>query len=46
MYEFFNQNQMYIVLVVTLLIWLGIVWYLIRIDKKIKKIEKRLEKDK
>lgn len=46
MYEFFNQNQMYVVLVVTLLIWFGIIWYLVRIDKKIKKIEKRLQKDK
>ena len=45
MYEFLNQNQMYIVLVITLLIWSGIVWYLVRIDKKIRQIEKRLKKD-
>jgi CcmD family protein len=45
MFEFLNQNQMYIVLVITLLIWFGIIWYLVRIDKKIGQIEKRLKKD-
>jgi CcmD family protein len=45
MYEFLTQNQMYIVLVITLLIWTGIVWYLIRLDKKVGKIEKQLMKD-
>ena len=45
MYEFLNQNQMYIVLVVTLLIWIGVLWYLMRLDKKVGQIEKRLKKD-
>jgi len=45
MYEFLTQNQMYIVLVITLLIWTGIVWYLVRLDKKVGKIEKQLKKD-
>lgn len=45
MFEFLNQNQMYIVLVVTLLIWFGIIWYLVRVDKKVEQIEKRLKKD-
>ena len=45
MYEFLNQNQLYIVLCITLLIWLGIVWYLIRLDKKIGQLEKQLKKD-
>ena len=45
MYEFLNQNQLYIVLCITLLIWFGIVWYLIRLDKKIGQLEKQLEKD-
>jgi CcmD family protein len=45
MYEFLNQNQMYIVLVITLLIWSGIIWYLMRIDKKVRQIEKRMQKD-
>ena len=45
MVEFLHQNQMYIVLVVTLLIWFGIIWYLVRIEKKVEQIEKRLKKD-
>jgi CcmD family protein len=45
MYEFLSQNQLYIVLCITLLIWLGIVWYLIRLDKKIGQLEKQLNKD-
>ncbi len=45
MYEFLSQNQLYIVLCVTLLIWMGIVWYLIRLDKKIGQLEKQLKKD-
>jgi CcmD family protein len=45
MYEFLNQNQLYIVLCVTMLTWFGIVWYLIRLDKKIGQLEKQLKKD-
>jgi CcmD family protein len=45
MYEFLGQNQIYIVLVVILLIWIGIVWYLVRLDKKIDRLEKHLKKD-
>jgi CcmD family protein len=45
MYEFLSQNQLYIVLCITLLIWIGIVWYLIRLDKKIGQLEKQLKKD-
>jgi CcmD family protein len=45
MFEFLNQNQMFIVLIITLIIWSGIIWYLIRLDKKINQLEKRLKKD-
>jgi CcmD family protein len=44
MFDFLNQNQLYIVLVVTSLIWAGIVWYLLRLDKKIKHLEKQMKK--
>ncbi len=43
MYEFLNQNQMYIVLIITVIIWSGIVWFLMRIDKKIRQMEKKLK---
>jgi CcmD family protein len=45
MLEFMNQNQMFIVLGVTLLIWTGIVWYLVRLDNKVKRLEKQMKKD-
>jgi CcmD family protein len=45
MYEFLSQNQLYVVLTVTLLVWLGIVVYLVRLDKKIGKLEQQLKKD-
>jgi CcmD family protein len=45
MYEFLGQNQLYVVLTVTLLVWAGIVMYLVRLDKKIAKLEQQLKKN-
>jgi len=45
MFEFLNQNQMYIVLTVVLLIWAGIVWYYSDWIKKIGLLENKLKKD-
>ena len=45
MMEFLSQNQMYIVLVIVLLIWAGIVWYLLRVDRRITQLEKLSKKD-
>jgi CcmD family protein len=39
MMDFLSQNQMYIVMTIVLIIWAGIVWYLLRIDKRIKQLE-------
>ena len=44
MESFFQQNQMYVVLVVVLLIWAGIVFYLWRIDRKVSSLEKQMKK--
>jgi CcmD family protein len=44
MMEFFSQNQMFIVLTIVLLIWAGIVWYLIRLDNRIKQLENNFRK--
>jgi CcmD family protein len=38
--DFLGQNQNFIVLGVTLLLWLGVFLYMLSIDKKLKKIEK------
>lgn len=42
--EFFEQNQMYVVLVVVLSIWFGFLWYMFRLDAKITKLEEQLKK--
>ncbi len=44
MESFFQQNQMYVVLVVVVLIWAGIVFYLLRIDRKVSAMEKNMKK--
>ena len=44
MLEFFTQNQLFIVMTIILLIWAGIVWYLVRIDKRVKQLEDHITK--
>jgi CcmD family protein len=39
--SFIEQNSYYIVLAVTLIIWLGLFLYMLSVEKKIKKIEKK-----
>ncbi len=43
LYEFLDQHDIYIVLVIVLVIWLLLYFYLFRIDKKITKIEESTE---
>ena len=45
MYDFMAQHQLYIVLGIVLLVWAGIVAYLVRLDGKVKRLEQRLKKD-
>lgn len=40
-YNFFADNQLYVVLAIALVIWFGIFVYIFRIDKKLKKLEKQ-----
>jgi CcmD family protein len=40
MYDFFEKNAMYIVLLIALIIWIGLFFYMFRLDKRIKKLEK------
>jgi|DewCreStandDraft_5_1066085.scaffolds.fasta_scaffold90791_2 CcmD family protein len=44
MYDFLVHNQLYVVLIIVLVIWIGISFILFRTDKKIKKLEKIVEK--
>lgn len=38
--NFLEQNTLYIVLIISLMIWLGIFIYMLFVDRKISKIEK------
>ncbi len=42
--EFLAQNQLYIVMIIVLAIWLGIYTYLFRLDSRIKKLEHETRK--
>lgn len=44
MMEFLAQHQLFIVMMIVLIIWAGIVWYLVRIDKRIKQLEDHISK--
>jgi len=37
--DFLEKNSYYVVLIITLIIWAGIFFYLMSLDKKIKKLE-------
>jgi CcmD family protein len=40
-FEFLSQQPLYVVLLVVLIVWLGIYLYLLRLDKRLKKLEDR-----
>jgi len=42
--EFLQSNQLFIVLGIVLLIWFGIIGYLVRLEKRILEIEKTSKK--
>jgi len=42
-YEFLEQNPLYVVLLIVLIGWIGIFFYLLRLDRKLKKLEKMLK---
>lgn len=39
MYEFLEQNAIYVVMLIVLMIWTGLFFYLFRIDKQLKELE-------
>jgi len=44
MLEYFSSNQLFIVMTIILLIWAGIVFYLFRLDRKVKELEQSMKK--
>ncbi len=43
MQQFFIEHTLGVVFAIVLIIWIGIAIYLMRVDKRIKKIEKKIE---
>jgi CcmD family protein len=43
-FDFLNQNSLFIVLIIALVVWFGVYWYLFRIEGKLKKLEKETQK--
>jgi CcmD family protein len=39
-YNFLDKNSYYVVLIISLIIWLGIYLYIRSVDRKVKKLEK------
>lgn len=44
MLEFMSANQMYIVLGIVMLVWFGIIFYLVRLDRKVQRLEDQFKK--
>ncbi|MFA6234956.1 MAG: CcmD family protein [Bacteroidota bacterium] len=39
MYEFLEQNSIYVVMLIVVMIWAGVFGYLFRIDRKVRELE-------
>lgn len=44
--NFMSENSIYIVLVITLIVWFGIFIFLLNTDKRLKSIEQELKEQK
>ncbi len=42
-FDFLDQNSIYIVLFITLVIWFGIFLHVLSVEKRLKKIEKEIK---
>jgi len=41
MIDFLQENPTYVVLVTALIIWFGIAWYVMRLDRRVNDLERR-----
>lgn len=46
LYQFLQNNAIYIVMIIVLIVWTGIFFYLLNLDKRIKNIEKEFKNNK
>ena len=42
--DFLQQQPMYVVLVTALMLWVGLAWYINRVDAKVRDLERRLDR--
>jgi len=45
LFNFLKDNSIYIVLIITLIIWIGIFLFLLTVDKRLKEIEKEIKEN-
>jgi CcmD family protein len=45
-YNFLQDNAIYIVMIIVLIVWVGIFLYMMSLDKRIKSVEKEISGDK
>lgn len=45
-FDFLQNNAIYIVMIIVLIVWAGIFFYLNNIDKRIKSVEKEINGEK
>ncbi len=46
LYNFLSDNAIYIVLIIVLIVWTGIFFFMLSLDKRIKFVEKELSEEK
>jgi CcmD family protein len=46
LYNFLQANAIYIVMIIVLIVWIGIFFYMLTLDKRLKSIEKELNNNK
>jgi CcmD family protein len=46
LYNFLHDNAIYIVMIIVLIVWIGIFFYMLTLDKRLKSIEKEIIGDK
>jgi CcmD family protein len=46
LYDFLQNNAIYIVMIIVLIVWAGIFFFLNNLDKRIKIVEKEIKGDK
>lgn len=46
LYQFLQNNAIYIVMIIVLIVWTGIFFYLFNLDKRMKNFEKEFKNNK